>query len=145
MSNGRNAKAALGRRLTRAAARGFTLIELAIVAMCIAILAVIAVTSYEWATVSARRSAAQGCLIEMAQFMERYYTTEMTYVGADPPACSSDVTQHYDVDPLADSVTPTTYTIQAIPQHRQADAEKKCGTMSIDQVGRKLPAGECWQ
>jgi type IV pilus assembly protein PilE len=138
-------KAALGLRLqARAAARGFTLIELAIVCVVVAILAATAVTSYEWATVSARRSAAQGCLIEHAQFMERYYTTEMTFEGAPEPACSTDVTPHYVVR-FVGVPTATTYSIEAVPEGRQKDVEKKCGTMTIDQIGRKSPTNtDCW-
>ena len=56
MVHSRNAKASAGLRLaSRANAAGFTLIELAIVGVCVTILAVTAVTSYEFATVKARR------------------------------------------------------------------------------------------
>src|SRR5688572_14399579 len=98
MTNARNAKARAGFRLAcHANAAGFTLIELAVVSVCIAILAVTAVTSYEFATIKARRANAQTCLVEAAANLERYYTTNMTYAGAAEPDCSSDVTDFYTI------------------------------------------------
>jgi type IV pilus assembly protein PilE len=136
--------ASAGRRLAaRRHATGFTLIELAIVGICIAILAATAVAGYEYATVKARRGAAQGCLTEAAQFMERYYTTNMTYVGAAIPACSTNVANHYTLG-FSVAATANGYTLQAAPQGRQAELEKDCGTMTIDQAGRRTPSTHCW-
>jgi type IV pilus assembly protein PilE len=146
MATFRNARPGAGNRLAaRARASGFTLIELAITCLVIAILAAMAVASYEYATVKARRGAAQACLTEAAQYMERYYTTEMKYEGASFPACSSNVTPHYKVR-FQNDVAPTAgaYTIEAIPQGRQSQLEKDCGTMTIDQVGRRTPTSNCW-
>ena len=142
MASIRNSRAAAGSRLA-ARARGFTLIELVIVGVCVTLLAATAIASYEYATVKARRGNAQGCLIEAAQFMERYYTTNMTYAGAALPACSSDVTSHYDIG-FSAAPTAAGFTIQAAPKGRQAVAETDCGTMTMDQVGRKTPAAGCW-
>lgn len=144
MAHARNATASAGDRLaSRSSSTGFTLIELAIVSICLAILAVTAVTSYEFATIKARRANAQSCLIEAATYLERYYTTEMTYVGSKFPDCSSDVTDFYDVGFTA-APTAGAYTVQAKPKGRQAEKEKDCGTMTIDQVGRKTPVDGCW-
>jgi type IV pilus assembly protein PilE len=91
-----------------------------------------------------RRSAAQGCAAEMAQFMERYYTTNMTYVGAAPPACSADVTDFYNVGFVA-APTAAAYTIQAVPVAGGPQAGDQCGTMTINQVGAKAAAQpDCW-
>ena len=38
--------------------------------------------------------------------------------------------------------TATTFVIQAVPQGRQA--RDSCGTMSMNQTGRRLPEGDCW-
>ena len=70
--------------------QGFTLIELMVVVAIVAILATIAVASYEYAVTKSRRSAAANCLQERAQFMERYYTTNLTYVGAPSPPAQCD-------------------------------------------------------
>lgn len=125
------------------AAPGFTLIEMMIVVAIIAILASIAVASYDFAMVKARRNSAQGCLTEAAQFMERYYTTNLTYLGAAVPTCSTDVGAHYA---FTFSVTPTAtnYTLRAAPTGHQATAETKCGTMTVDQAGKRQPTTNCW-
>ncbi|WP_025983623.1 type IV pilin protein, partial [Xanthomonas phaseoli] len=80
---------------------GFTLIELMIVVAVIAVLAGIAMYNYQAAVVRAKRSAATSCLQSGAQYMERYYTTYMSYNNAStPPAlpqCDSGVANSYTV------------------------------------------------
>ena len=76
---------------SRRASRGFTLIELMIVIAIVGILAVIAVSTYQDQIVKSRRAAAAACLQEGAQFMERYYTTNLTYVNATAPTCASEM------------------------------------------------------
>lgn len=129
--------------------RGFTLIELMITVAIVAILASVAMASYNFAVVKSRRSAATGCLLERAQFMERYYTTRMTYANAPNPAqCGAEVEPHYT---LAFSGTPdaTRYTITATPKGSQASADTKCGTLSINAQGVRGKTGsgsvnDCW-
>lgn len=133
--------------------RGFTLIELMVVVLVVAILAGIAFTSYDFAMVKARRGAAEGCLMEQAQFMERYYTVGagtklFTYEGASPPGCSSDVTPHYLVAAPNVPADGKSFTLSAVPQGRQAAKDTKCGTLTLDHKGVKGAsggdAGYCW-
>ena len=122
---------------------GFTLIELMIVVGIVAILASLALAGYDFATRKTRRAAAQGCLTEAAQAMERHYTTTMSYAGAAIPACSADVTPYYAVGFATGEPTGTTYVLQAVPIGGQS--KDSCGTMSVNQTARKLPQTQgCW-
>ena len=131
--------------------RGLTLIELMIAVAIVGILMGLAVVSYDFAIVKARRAAAQGCLVEAAQAMERHYTLNFTYVGAPEPGCSADVDAHYVVGFPGGQPTATTFRITAVPQDAQAASDTTCGTLSIDHTGVRLAgAGDadtveaCW-
>jgi type IV pilus assembly protein PilE len=134
------------------AVAGFTLVELMIVVAIIGILAANAVASYHFARDTARRGAAEGCLHEAAQYMERFYTTNLAYdedtAGNDvpDPVCSQDVDDFYDVG-FDGAPTATTYTLKATPKATQNDTS--CGTLSIDHKGVKGATGTsgpsgCW-
>lgn len=127
---------------------GFTLLELMIVVVVIAILAVLAVSSYQFANVKARRNAAKGCLTQGAQYMERYYTTNMKYTGAPSPAtiCDAETQKFYTVS-FSGTPDATTYTVQAVPTAKQKDST--CGTLTLNQAGTKTATGTggvtgCW-
>jgi len=119
-----------------------------IVVTIVAILAALAIAGYDYAVRKTRRSAAQGCIAEGAQFMERFYTTNLNYAQdlggnvAALPACSADVAGAYVVGFAAGQPTATTFVIEAVPQGRQA--RDACGTMSMNQTGRRLPEADCW-
>lgn len=122
---------------------GFTLIELMVTVAVVAILTALAVASYGFATTKTRRSAAKGCLVEGAQYMERYYALHFSYESAALPPCSADVSEFYavgfDGTPDKDG-----FKIQAVPNERQKDST--CGTLSIDDTGVKGAANvdACW-
>lgn len=130
--------------------RGFTLIELMIVVAIIAILASIANASYQSYVLKARRAAAATCLLERAQFMERYYTTQLTYAGAPAPAqCGPDINDFYTI---AFSGTPAakSYTLTATPKGGQTK-DTKCRVLSLNAQGtRAIGSGatgtvaDCW-
>ena len=63
-------------------AAGFNLIELMIVVAVIAIIASIALPAYNEHIRKTRRAAGGACAMAMAQQTERWYTTNLTYVGA---------------------------------------------------------------
>lgn len=130
---------------------GFTLIELMITVAIVAILAAIAYPSYQDYVTRTRRASAAACMMEAAQYMERYYTTNMTYVAAALPAtqCMNEVGDHYTIA-LEAAATASAYTLQAAPQGAQATNDDQCGTLSINQAGTKgetgsaADASECW-
>ncbi|WP_133478304.1 type IV pilin protein [Cognatilysobacter segetis] len=121
---------------------GFTLIEIMIVVVIISILASIAYPAYIKYTIKARRSAGAACLMEQAQFMERYYSTNMGYTGAALPAtgCTTELASHYSFGFSAGPAA-TSYTLAATPRGTQAAKDTECGTMRIDQKGTKTVSG----
>lgn len=122
---------------------GFTLIELMVVVAIIAIIASIAYPSYADYVVRSRRAAGAACLMEMAQFMERYYTTNMGYTGAALPnnsACVQETAQHYGYA-LSGAVAANAFILQATPIGAQASKDGECGTLSINQASVKSVSG----
>lgn len=125
---------------------GVTLIELLVAMAIVAILAAIAYPSYQRYVARTHRNAAQACLSQYAQFMERYYTTTLTYVGAVPSAScrlEGNMDRRYRFD-LADAQA-RSFRITATPIGAQATLDVQCGTLSLDQAGTRGPTtAGCW-
>jgi type IV pilus assembly protein PilE len=123
---------------------GFNLLELMIVVAIIGILTGLAYTSYTDSAVKSRRKAATACLNEMGQVMERFYTTNLTYTGATPPAtmtCRVDLGNFYTFT-ATPAASGRAYSIAAAPQGQQATKDNaRCGTLTIDQTGAKTVTG----
>lgn len=137
-----------GRAAAILRSRGFTLIELVIVVLIIAILAAIAIPSYTNYITKARRNAATACLSEYANYMERYYTTNLRYdqdsAGtklASPPtlgcAAAAETGAYYSYSFAANQPTRSTYTVLAAPTGVQQSRDTACGTLALDQKGQR--------
>lgn len=153
--------------------RGFTLIELMIVVAVVGILSALAYPSYQTHIQKTRRVAAAGCLMELAQWMERNYTSCLRYdlTGAAPNACATAVTnaqlpalncrnelnnaytfQFAPVVAPATNPAQAAYALQAVPGALQA-GDTRCATMTLNQAGVKgatgtdagTAANSCWR
>src|SRR3546814_4976885 len=105
----------------------------------LAILSTIAYASYQDQIIKSRRAAGATCLQERAQFMERFYTTNLSYLssaGAAPNIgqCDNEVSPFYQVG-LAAGTTARSFVLQAVPQGAQASKDTKCGTLTLNAQG----------
>jgi type IV pilus assembly protein PilE len=138
-----------GRNGWAGAVAGFTLIELMIVVAVVAILASIAVPSYQEQVRKSRRAQAKSDMVEYAQMAERYFTVNNTYVDFTLPTTQSPregTTARY-VLALDPAPTASTFTITATPQGGQAS--DRCANLSVTNTGAKghtgsVPLSECW-
>jgi type IV pilus assembly protein PilE len=143
---------------------GVTLIELLVVVAIIAILAAVAMPSYQDFVRKANRAEAKGILLETTQFMERTYTTNGCYHRTDA-ACATAAANtalpfgqspktgaaKYTIAATYSTTAPCTlgqcFSLTATPT--AAFPEPGCGTLTIDQAGvQNSSAGnptECWQ
>lgn len=131
--------------MPKAASGGFTLIEIMIVVAIIAILASIALPSYQQHILATNRATAKACMSEFAQAYERRYTTNMTYAGADIVLGCQTEANLDDRYTLTAADTATTYTITATPIGAQLK-DTQCGTLTLNQSGTKTATdvGKCW-
>jgi len=129
---------------------GFTLIELMITVAVVAILASIAYPSYQAQLRTSRRADAQASLMELQNFMERYFTENNCYEskGADNSCAStgdnSDPNLPFTASPRSGTAyynlslaaaTPTTYTLRATPVAGGPQAGD--GMLELDQTGAR--------
>lgn len=131
--------------MPKGASGGFTLIEIMIVVAIIAILASIALPSYQQHILVTNRASAKACMSEFAQAYERRYTTNMSYEGADIVLGCQTEGSLDDRYTITAANTATTFTITATPIGAQVK-DTSCGTLTLNQVGAKSASGSgsCW-
>lgn len=131
--------------------KGFTLVEIMIAVVIVGIMTAIALPAYFQYVTDARRSDGRANLLQLAQFMERYYTANGRYVDAagNAPALPFTEAPRDGADKFYDLalgvITAQTFTLTATPKN--ALAGDACGTLSLNQAGVKRAGGsidECW-
>jgi type IV pilus assembly protein PilE len=136
------------KQIMRKYTNGFTLVELLIAVAVIGILAAIAIPNYQQYILRGNRADAKAILMETAQYMERYYTTNNTYVGATvlsavSPKGASAASKKYDITfsagPAANS-----FTLQAATAGSQDN--DACGDLTLSNTGAQTAAlaTGCW-
>lgn len=140
----------IGMGKIRATQPGFTLIELMIVVAVVALLAAVAMPSYQDSVRKARRADAKAALSQAAQFMERNYSLAQRY---DQTSAGGAIALPFSQSPVdggtaqyaisLESVAQQTFKLRAVPQGGQAS--DVCGTLTLDNAGAKSPAtADCW-
>ena len=146
---------------------GFTLIELMITLAVVAILAAIAYPSYQDSVRKSRRADAKSVVLNAAQWMERFYTANNRYDqdrGGTAVALPAGLTQapveggtkYYNIS-LTDcagaaTVTANTFTLCAVPIAGSAQANDRCGALTLTNTGVRgvcvaapPTVDECWR
>jgi len=135
--------------MSRVNARGFSLLELMVVLVIVAILGALVYPGYQRHLAESRRVVAVACLMEHAQTMERHYAVKQSYLEAPIPVPCQGVAAFYQLSFVAEPAT-TSYVLQAVPQGTQAIHTAHCGTLSINQWGERMVSAadsapmQCW-
>lgn len=113
--------------------KGFTLVELLIVIVVIAILGSIALPSYQETMRKGRRADAKNKIMEIAALQERRYSdtgaySDLATIYGSSPAISDD--GHYQIT-SAQGVGAQTYTLTAAP----VVTDPNCGNYTYTQSG----------
>ncbi len=129
---------------------GFTLTELMIAVVIIAILSSIAYPSYQNHVRKSRRAAAHTALMDAAARQEQFFLDNRTYadsVAADLNMSATTGGGHYaivvDPEDVVNCPIGSCYVLRATPQDGQA--ADPCGALTLDADGEKGAAkAGCW-
>jgi type IV pilus assembly protein PilE len=153
---------------------GFTLIELVVAMVIVAILAAIAIPSYQSYVLKSHRTDAKSALLDLASLEERYFSTQNTYTGnpnnlgyttagTSVPSAFPVGSGYYNITVLNVTTataptaalpggTPATYTITATAIGNQVK-DSPCASFTITSAGAQTALNSagtddtaaCWQ
>jgi type IV pilus assembly protein PilE len=125
---------------------GFTLIELMIVIVIVALLLALAVPSYTQWIRKGHRGEAQATLINWANNLEIFRAGNSGYDAAGAPVAPTDPDGRYVFTIASGTNTFTlTATAQAVGgQNTDQERGTSCTPMTLNQSNTKTPA-DCWQ
>lgn len=129
----------------RHASSGFTLIELMVVVVVVAILATIALPSYAEFVKRGTRADAQAFLMDVALRQQQRLVDRRDYaatIGDLGLSLPQSLAGKYTVSMSAPAVVPPTFTVTATPVGAQGT--EGCGALSLTSSGQRSPA-KCWQ
>jgi type IV pilus assembly protein PilE len=123
--------------------QGFTLIELMIVVVAIAILAAIAIPSYRDYVIRGNRRAAQAVMMDIATREQQFFVANRVYASPSELgySLSPDVDANYEFDIDVNAGPPPSFEITFTPEGGQAGD----GDLTLDSEGVKSPAGKWTQ
>ncbi len=115
---------------------GFTLLELMITVLVLAILSAIAINSYQEQIRKGRRAEAYSVVSTMQLAMERWRAENPSYAACTPTPCGSGTypalgTSKYYTFALS-GANATTYTLTATRTAGSPQANDKCGTLTAN-------------
>ena len=119
---------------------GFTMIEVMITVVIIAILASIAIPSYQRYVIRAKRSAAQAQMMDIANRQQQFLLANRSYADKTTLAASgyslpADVAANYDY-----TITVTTDVPGFVLTFTPSGAQQSDGNITLDNQGAKTPA-----
>lgn len=122
---------------------GFTLVELMITVVVVAILLAVALPAFQGQVTRSNRAAAQAVMLDIANRQQQFFLSDRSYfdkaglVGTgfslDP-----DVAKHYTYSIATEVGPPPTFVITFTPQGRQASD----GALTLNDRGVGTPAGK---
>ena len=127
---------------------GFTLVELIVAMVVMAIISSVAIASYRNFAMEGRRATALTALTDAASRQEQFFLNNKTYsgtVGSGGLNVTTTIDGGYYILSIATATTACPlnrcWQMSAAPVGNQA--EDSCATLSVDSDGSKTPNG-CW-
>lgn len=136
---------------TKKTSGGFTLLEVMIVVAILGILATIAYASYTNQVMRSNRADAHAALNDVAQRLQRCYTTYSSYNNAECGVFTQldnngTINSGEGLYEITGNVTATQYTLTAEPVGPPQTNDDACSggnNMTLDNAGRRTP-DDCW-